>query len=530
MPQKLKLLLILIATFTIHISVVRSEEISDAELERVLQDLLLNSLYKEYNNSNGDSRFTFFQLSEDNMCPVFVREGQKQRNFCDEGYLNLCEFDELKTYLDAHRNIVEEFPMEASLYNKNPWDLSEIEALQLMNKCVSGDADACIISADYVSSYLGHEEARISGCALQKFERNDQRKIQQVNWLLEGVKLGSADALQQFISATEYGGLKDYVDEADFKVKRQAQINILENLRSVAPENKEFTSRLENGLGNAYAYVGQFLKSYMSHTVACDLRNARSCFELGHQASHGYGFIPKNHMEAIQYFDAAIELGDKSSDPYMEKFLIYTDPDSPIFDLQKAASAVESCPKYSKHCKDYLLSLVAYLGEPINSWESFDDIVMATEYKRDYVDQRVFDYPIMGPSDFSDSHYVSNTFWFLSPSRYYLGPMLRQCYARNADACLLLSYLFSDQIWSDTGLSGMDLEKIKRRSIIYLLPKPNKPLSYKYLLMVELSKLSEQYRNRYYDVKRVLENGLPAKEKVRVQRSATSAKLWAFED
>ena len=344
MRQIVKQLLSVVIAFIFTGTLVSSEGISDDELLQAIHEELerrysleLGGLYVADHYNSGDSTTPYFRLLEGKSCPEFIEKGKhsSQRNFCAEGYLNLCEFDELDEYLKRHKGVLDNIPFDPKLLDMSAWDLVEVEALQLMQRCLSGDATACILSADYVSSWVGHDDGRISGCALSELERSERRQVQQANWLLKGVELGNAQALQEFIAVTENGGLEDYVKQTDFKIRRKAQISILESLRTSVSSDEKFTSILENGLGDAYAYVGQFHKSYMSHTIACNLKNARSCYELGHQSSHGYGFLPKNHIKAIRYFDSAIQFGDKSTDPYTEKFLIYTDPDSPLLTCKK---------------------------------------------------------------------------------------------------------------------------------------------------------------------------------------------------
>jgi len=155
---------------------------------------------------------------------------------------------------------------------------------------------------------------------------------------------------------------------------------------------------------------------------------------------------------------------------------------------------------------------------------------MDHEYKYKYAKQQLYDFPMFGPSDFSDQHYVSNSFWFETSSIYYLGSMLKNCYARNANACLLMSYLFSDRIRVDTGLRNLSSEGIERRSVVNLLTKPNALLSYKYFLMTERHNLSEKYIDRYFNLAHGLETRLTAPEKTAAQDAATAAKLWALED
>lgn len=474
----------------------------------------------------------FYQLNEGQDCADIEVSKQQMaidRNFCADGYLTLCDFNELDQYLEEHSNSLEGVTIDPGVYSKSAWDIQGIEALKLMHNCNNGDPEACIIVSDYIS---GHEASRISGCTLENFDRYDQRLIKRANWLLKGAKLASSEALRSYIAATDTcSGLIEYGTEKDCQNGRKAQIQILEKLRSLEQVSDEFSAILENALGDAYAYTGQYRSSFVSHSKACELQSPRSCFELGHQASHGYGFLPKNHVKALQYFDRAIHLGDRTDHPQTEKFLIYTDPDSPIFDLRKAASTVENCSKKFHHCRDQLLALVAYLGDTTFIWEKFDDLVMDYEYKYKYTDRQMYHFPIsFGPSDLSDSFYSSTSFWFDISSINYLSPMLKRCYARDANACLLLSYVFSNSIWEDTGILGLPTERLERRSVKMLLPKPNAMLSYKYLLMTERANLSEKYLDRYVGLSHKLEISLSAQEKSLVQDAATSAKLWAFEN
>ena len=540
MLNKLIKIFVIFCTLCIHvIGVTYAEEIpnKDAKLgdeADQLAKLMFLLHFSDQSVETDEIQIPFYQLYEGQDCEDIEISKQHlpiHRNYCADGYLNLCEFNDLEHYLEKHSNSLMSITIDPGVYSKSAWDIQGIEALKLMHNCNNGDPEACIIVSDYISEFMGHEAGRISGCTLENFDRYDQRLIKRANWLLKGAKLASSKALRSYIAATDTcSGLIEYGTEKDCQNGRKAQIQILEKLRSLEQASDEFSSILENALGDAYAYTAQYQRSYMSHSKACELQNPRSCFELGHQASHGYGFLPKNHLKAVQYFDRAIYLGDQTEDPQTEKFLIYTDPDSPIFDLQKAASAVENCSKKSRHCREKLLALVAYLGDTIISWQKFDNLVMDFEYKYKYANQQMYDFPIFGPSDFSDSFYSSNSFWFQISSIYYLGPMLKRCYARDADACLLLSYVFSNSIWEDTGILKLPSEKLERRSVLMLLPKPNAMLSYKYLLMSERANLSERYLDRYFELSHKMEISLSAQEKSSVQDAATSAKLWAFED
>jgi hypothetical protein len=539
MIHKFLKVLVCCASFNSTYEFANADEISSEDVQVVTTpeeidflSILFESMFSKQYYGQDETEVSFYRLLDSYSCPKqLIQEIQVNRNLCAEGYLNLCEYDNLESYLKQNSKVLEKIYLDTDIYNIKPWDLQDTQALKLMHNCNSGIPKACILVSDYISEYMGHEAGRISGCTLQDFEPYHQRQIKRADWLLKGAELANSKALASYIAVTDgCSGLLEYGKERDCQNGRKAQIKILEKLVLLEPVDDEFSSTLKNGLGDAYAYTGQYQKSYVFHSEACKLQNARSCFELGHQTSHGYGFLPKNHLKAVQYFDMAIYFGDQSDNPQTEKFYIYSDPDSPMFDLRKAASAVESCSGYSTYCRDYLLALVAYLGEPIIGLNEFDTIIMDHEYKYKYATQQLYDFPFFGPSDFSDQHYVSNSFWFETSSIYYMGSMLKHCYARNANACLLMSYLFSDRIRVDTGLRNLSPEGIERRSVVNLLPKPNALLSYKYLLMTEKNNLSDKYINRYYTLAQELEKRLTAPEKTAVQDAATVAKLWAIED
>ena len=186
MRQIVKQLLSVVIAFIFTGTLVSSEGISDDELLQAIHEELerrysleLGGLYVADHYNSGDSTTPYFRLLEGKSCPEFIEKGKhsSQRNFCAEGYLNLCEFDELDEYLKRHKGVLDNIPFDPKLLDMSAWDLVEVEALQLMQRCLSGDATACILSADYVSSWVGHDNGRISGCAPSELERSERRQF-----------------------------------------------------------------------------------------------------------------------------------------------------------------------------------------------------------------------------------------------------------------------------------------------------------------------------------------------------------------